>query len=190
MTNRRGGRKNLPLHLLELTCNTISLFPNPAMRTYATALLTAVAACAAATPITDSFLDAVAVIESNNNPNAVGDSGRAIGAYQMHQPAFREACQHLAKKTGMHSFWMDNIADDHRHYAKQPSTSRIVARAYFQILESRMLKDGIKPTKENLYMAYNMGYAGARKHRFNPYDSSLDKTRARILARACNILNR
>lgn len=160
------------------------------MRTYATALLTAVATCAAATPITDSFLDSVAVIESNNNPNAVGDSGRAIGAFQMHKPAFLEACQHLAKRTGQHALWVDTIADDHKHYAKQPATSRVVARAYFQILESRMLKDGIKPTKENLYMAYNMGYAGARKYRFNPYDSSLDKTRARILARACNILNR
>ena len=41
--------------------------------------------------ITDQLLNALAMVESQNNPQAVGDRGLrypAYGAYQMRQPAF------------------------------------------------------------------------------------------------------
>jgi len=33
----------------------------------------------------DDLLNAIAVIESNNNPKAVGDNGEAVGIYQIHK---------------------------------------------------------------------------------------------------------
>lgn len=33
----------------------------------------------------NQLLDAIAIVESNNNPSAVGDNGRAVGAYQIHE---------------------------------------------------------------------------------------------------------
>ena len=39
----------------------------------------------------DSFLNAIAKVESNNNPKAVGDNGLAIGAYQIHYLYFLDA---------------------------------------------------------------------------------------------------
>jgi len=33
----------------------------------------------------DDLLNAIAVVESRNDPNAVGDGGKAIGAYQIHR---------------------------------------------------------------------------------------------------------
>lgn len=48
-------------------------------------LISLVLAIAPATVTLDQILDAIAIVESNNNPNAVGDQGRAIGAYQLHK---------------------------------------------------------------------------------------------------------
>lgn len=159
------------------------------MKRIITIILSSLVAYAKGSVVTNDFLDKVAVIESNNNPNAVGDRGRAIGAYQMHEPAFREACTYLGIKTGQRAFWNDIIAADHKRYAKT-DYAKTVARAYFEILENQMKKRGIIPTEENLYMAYNMGFEGARKYRFNPRNLTLDRSRAKILARACDILNR
>jgi hypothetical protein len=36
-----------------------------------------------AAQVTEEFLDALEHIESNGDPNAIGDSGRAVGAYQI-----------------------------------------------------------------------------------------------------------
>jgi hypothetical protein len=39
-----------------------------------------------AEPVTIAdVLDAIAIVESNNNPNAVGDNGKAVGAFQIHK---------------------------------------------------------------------------------------------------------
>jgi hypothetical protein len=146
------------------------------------------AAIAQASVVTNSFLDRVAEIESNNNPDAVGDAGKAIGAYQLHEAAFKEACRHIGNKTGQHTLWNDIIAKDHKRYAK--TYGRALACAYLQILEGRMNKEGIKVSRNSLYMAYNMGFEGARKFDFNYLHNNLDKKRKAVLHRASVILSR
>ena len=40
----------------------------------------------------DDLLEAIRIVESNNNPNAVGDSGNAIGIYQIWEDYHTDAC--------------------------------------------------------------------------------------------------
>lgn len=42
----------------------------------------------------DRLLDAIKVVESGGDCNAVGDGGRAIGPYQIHRAYWEDACQH------------------------------------------------------------------------------------------------
>lgn len=68
-------------------------------------------------PQVDLLLDAIARVESNGNPRAVGDSGRALGVYQIHK-----------------SYWKDGTrilgVDWSYDCAKDPVKARQVVRAY------------------------------------------------------------
>lgn len=139
--------------------------------------------------VTDAFVDHVAYIESNFDHTAVGDKGKARGAYQMHEESFQDACRWLGYKNNKYEFWAD-VCEDFESSAHHPILSRTVATAYLTMLEYRMKKDGIKPTREKLYMAYNMGYAGAKAYSFNRNHVGLDNRRQSILARAAYILSR
>jgi soluble lytic murein transglycosylase-like protein len=65
------------------------------------------------------LLDAIAHVESNNNPNAVGDNGRAIGSYQIHR-----------------RYWQDGIrilgVDWKYRDARDPHKARQIVRAYLR----------------------------------------------------------
>jgi hypothetical protein len=65
----------------------------------------------------DRLLDAIAEVESQNNPTAVGDGGRATGVYQIHRRYWADATRIL----GVH--W------DYRK-ARDPDKARQVVRAY------------------------------------------------------------
>ena len=154
------------------------------------ALLLAYASAEAKSIVTDEYLDKVAMIESNYNYDAVGDKGKALGAWQMHEASWREACQRLARlDLGGFTTWED-FANNHKKFAKDPSVSRVVAKMYLQILETQMLKAKIKVTPIALYMAYNMGFHGAYNKAFNHKSYWLDSKRQSILARANTILSR
>jgi hypothetical protein len=145
--------------------------------------------------ISEKFLDSVAMIESNFNPNAVGDKGKALGAYQLHQEAWIDACKWMEfndKGTfaDNYSWLVGNITDQWKTRAKDPVISRIVAKAYFLLLYYRFQKRGIKPTDIQLYMAYNMGFGGAAQKDFVYNSYKLDDARACILKRANYILSR
>jgi len=63
------------------------------------------------------LLDAIAQVESRNNPTSVGDSGKAAGMYQIHR-----------------SYWVDatrilGVTWDYRE-AQDPEKARRVVRAY------------------------------------------------------------
>ena len=68
------------------------------------------------TPI-DALLDVLACVESNNNPDAVGDHGRALGAYQIHQAYWEEGTRLLGVN------WPYRAAFN-------PEKARCVVRAY------------------------------------------------------------
>jgi hypothetical protein len=43
----------------------------------------------------DKLIDAIGIVESNNNDSAIGDSGKAIGRYQIHKAYWVDGCQYL-----------------------------------------------------------------------------------------------
>jgi hypothetical protein len=80
---------------------------------------TSVALCAqrASSQDLEILLDAIAEIESKNRPDAIGDKGRAIGAYQIHRAYWKEGTQILG------------VDWDYRR-AFDPKKARRVVRAY------------------------------------------------------------
>lgn len=154
------------------------------------ALLLAYTSVEAKSIVTDDYLDKVAMIESNFNYDAVGDKGKALGAWQMHESSWREACQRYARMDAAGFTPWDDFMNNHKKFAKDPSVSRLVAKMYLQILETQMNKSKIKVTPIALYMAYNMGFQGAYNKSFNYKSFWLDSKRQSILARANTILSR
>jgi soluble lytic murein transglycosylase-like protein len=65
----------------------------------------------------DRLLDAIAVVESRDNPAAVGDHGRAVGVYQIHRSYWTEGTETL----GVTWKYRD---------ARDPQKARQVVRAY------------------------------------------------------------
>lgn len=160
--------------------------------------LLALCSFAAAKPVeivSEKFLDSVAMIESGFNPNAVGDKGKALGVYQLHQEAWIDACKWMEHNDNgtfvdNYSWCLGHINDQWKTRAKDPVISRIVAKAYFHLLYYRFQKRNIKPTDIQLYMAYNLGFGGAAGADFK-YDSyKLSDARVCILKRANVILSR
>jgi len=138
--------------------------------------------------VTDDLIDKFAMVESNYNHLAVGDSGKALGAWQMHKVAVDESLNTIYRKTGndfrnLGMGWNKKTMFD-------PLQARMIAKAYMLILEEQMVKRGYKPTPISLYMAWNMGFTGAKSYSFK-YDSyALDSKRSSILRRANQILSR
>lgn len=154
------------------------------------ALLLGCAFVEAKSIVTEDFVDLVAVIESNYNYEAVGDKGKAIGAWQMHEASWRESCQYLDRNNYACVYAWEEVSDNHKIFAKDPDISRLISRTYLQILEKQMVKAKIKVTPIGLYMAYNMGFRGAYNNNFSHTYPWLDTKRKSILARANQILSR
>lgn len=78
-----------------------------------------VAFCSRRAPLQDLeiLLDTIAEIESNNHPGAIGDQGRAIGAYQIHWAYWKDGTRILGTD------WSYSEAFD-------PIKARKVVRAY------------------------------------------------------------
>jgi hypothetical protein len=153
---------------------------------YLLALILGGTACASEQKsiVDDALLHNIAIIESNLNDQAVGRNGEA-GAFQL-----------------KHSAWVDGIAylrthgypyldeSNYRIKAFDFDTSAKVAWGLLKWYESRLLAANIKPTPLRLYMAYNMGFAGAMQYDFNPANERLTHQRRAIMRRAYNILSR
>ena len=152
------------------------------------ALLISCSCLQAKSIVTDDLVDKFAMVESNYNHIAVGDGGKALGAWQMHKDAVDESLNSLYRKTGndmrpLGMGWNKGTMFD-------PLQSRMIAKAYMTILEEQMIKLKVQPTPIKLYMAWNMGFTGARSQGFNYNSWGLDSKRASILRRANQILSR
>ncbi len=82
-------------------------------------LMTTQAAPAADKNDLEFLLDAIAHVESNNNPDAVGDNGRALGAYQIHRRYWQDGTRILGVE------WKYREARD-------PHKARQIVRAYLR----------------------------------------------------------
>lgn len=138
------------------------------------ALMTTVIS-AKATIVDEQFLDDVAVIESNMDSSAVGDKGKALGAYQFHLAAWTQA-NALAGTNHPHK-------SAHNWFV-----ARRLAKVYLLWLEECIRDAGYKPTKINLYMAYNMGLSGSLRYAFDHQHPELPRSRRAILDRATRLI--
>jgi hypothetical protein len=115
------------------------------------AFLLAAVARGEAGVVTDTFLEAVAQIESSGGRYNVGDGGRAHGAWQMHSAAWKDTSAYRRKRG--EQVWSYS-------HAHNTTVARLYARDYLTILEDR-LRTALKrePSAEMVYAAYNMGFS-------------------------------
>ena len=150
--------------------------------TGAPALLLASLPLSAATLVDDNLLMKVAQIESNANPSAVGDSGLALGAFQMHRASWEDSVRrlfgHIPKS---YAYCKANCFDWKKSY--------VVAQEHLRWLEERQLKMGITPTKISLYMSYNLGIKGANRYDYQYSNPNIPEARRRVLQRAFLLLH-
>jgi DNA polymerase/3'-5' exonuclease PolX len=75
-------------------------------------------------------------------------------------------------------------------FMKDPVVSKMLAKEYMLILEKQFVRLKVEVTPAKLYMAWNMGFSGAKEYNFNVHSIALDSKRASILKRANQILSR
>ena len=106
-----------------------------------------------------TFLEAIAQVESGMDRKAVGKSGER-GMYQLKKAAWDDANALLESEKHFHcqwSQWRDAIAQD------------MIAAAHLRILRQRFKADGYStPSPEQLALAWNRGYEGAKSWNFAP----------------------
>jgi hypothetical protein len=141
------------------------------------AIFKALMFCLAALPaiggtvVTDALVEAVAQIESNGGRFTVGDDGRAIGWWQIHEPAWQDT---TAFRMGR------GLPTWEYEHAGNPKIARLYARDYLTMLENQ-LRAATKgePSAEIVYAAYNVGFGRLQSLGFD-----IEKTRPHTRA-AC-----
>ena len=111
-----------------------------------------------------TLLESIAMVESGQNRKAIGKAGER-GMYQVGQAAWKDAEERL-KAEGHYRFpwskWRDATAQD------------MIAAAHLRILRKRFKADGYStPTPEQLALAWNRGYEGAKSWNFAPNDYAI-----------------
>lgn len=102
---------------------------------------------------TEVSLSAIAQIESSNNPLAVGDGGKALGMFQLHQGVVDEYNRY------------HNTLYSHKD-ALRREISRKMAYWYLHVRIPQMLRYfKVSDSLENRLTAYNMGIVAVRKGR-------------------------
>tara|TARA_E500000081_G_C6107452_1_gene340841 strand:+ start:52 stop:666 length:615 start_codon:yes stop_codon:yes gene_type:complete len=134
-------------------------------------------AVAQAVEINGKLIHAVAMVESNNNHRAVGDQGKANGAFQMWKPAWQD-CSKWLKKSGFKTTPYEKGVND-------PTISHQYCKIYLSILNGQLRRAiGREPSAAEIYAAYNLGYTGFKRRGFD-----ISKTPS-ITQRAAVKLNR
>jgi len=101
------------------------------------------------------LLEAIGQVESGMNRAAIGDGGKALGAYQMHPAAWSDGNARLraeGRTTYSRTAWRDATAQD------------MVASAYLRWLRSRVQALGAaSPSPEVLAVCWRLGASGAAR---------------------------
>lgn len=110
-------------------------------------------ACAGLEASDEMLLMAIGIVESRLDHFAVGDGGRALGAYQMHPEAWQDA-NALLKSQGRRTYkrnaWRDSAVQKH------------MASAYLEVIRTRLRGAGYPyPTDAQLAACWNLGPGGA-----------------------------
>jgi hypothetical protein len=121
--------------------------------------------------VTTDFVNRVAQVESNHDYNAVGDNGRAVGAWQMWEISWRDTNNSLERKG------IPSISWSRRH---EPVAQRQMAIYFLLLQEQRLLNNAriAHPTEEQLYLSFSMGFQGFARCGFDPKKVPQVKLRA------------
>jgi hypothetical protein len=106
-----------------------------------------------------ALLSAIGLVETGQNYKAIGDNGKALGAYQLHRSAWVDGCTQLmreGKEAYAYSEWNDADKQD------------TVALALIRSLRARLASKGItNPTPEQIALCWNMGFTAASRIGFD-----------------------
>lgn len=95
-----------------------------------------------------SVLDAIARVESGGNHAAIGDAGRARGAWQMHRAAWDDAARRLSMP----------LPFEMAHSARE---ARLIAAEHLRWLNEQFCRrTGRTPTPADSYALWNLGVGG------------------------------
>jgi len=115
---------------------------------------------ASAVEINGKLIHAVAMVESGNNPRAVGDQGKANGAFQMWKPAWTD-CSRWLEKNGLKS-------TPYKRGVNDPNISHQYCKVYLSLLHRQLDKALDRDvTAADLYVAYNLGFTGYKRRGFD-----------------------
>ena len=112
-----------------------------------------------ATAVTDKEMDrvlaAIRVVESNNNPGAVGDNGNAIGVYQIWTSYWKDATE----RSGIGGVYLDCYKPDYadrvvRAYMARYATERRLGRPVTMEDIARIHNGGPNGYKKNATLKY------------------------------------
>ena len=109
--------------------------------------------------VSPSLLDAIRQVESSGNRHAVGDGGKAVGAYQLHKVYVDDVNRILGKKTYTY--------DDRTNEAKSREMTRIYLTHYAKLYK---LKDPIQISR-----LHNGGSTGHKKQATLKYAQKIRK---------------
>ena len=113
---------------------------------------------AVADRVPDRWVDAVAMIETNNR-NIQGDNGEAAGVFQWHKPAWSD-CTKLRKEAGLKTYPYSK--------AKDPAIAREYASFWLSYLRGVMtVKIGRPALLGETWLAYNLGVTGFSKYGYS-----------------------
>lgn len=102
---------------------------------------------------------AIAQVETSEDYTAVGDNGKARGAYQMHRSAWVDGCTQLMRE-GRPAYSYDDW--------KYPTIQDTVALALIRSIRGRLISKGIKdPSPEQLALCWNIGFTAASRIGFD-----------------------
>jgi len=106
-----------------------------------------------------AVLAAIGQIETGMDYNAIGDNGKARGAYQLHRSAWIDGCTQLMRE-GKPAYSYDDW--------KYPTNQDTVALALLRSIRGRLASKGITdPSAEQLALCWNMGFTAASRINFD-----------------------
>ena len=106
-----------------------------------------------------AILASIGAVETGMDYTAIGDNGKARGAYQMHRSAWIDGCTQLMRE-GKPAYSYDDW--------KYATIQDTVALALLRSIRGRLASKGIKnPTPEQIALCWNMGFTAASRINFD-----------------------
>jgi hypothetical protein len=125
-------------------------------------------AAVVADPVPDKWVAAVEAVETGGR-NVDGDRGKAKGVLQWHARAWAD-CSRVRKAAGLPT-WPYTSARD-------PERARAYASTWLTYLRARLTREIGRPALANeTWLAWNLGFEGFRRYRFQAWHPDLPAAR-------------